>query len=227
MSILKKSLLFSAGLSLAGCMTASMPPKPYPLKVFYEPALNETHEVNMGEKMLMTGFGYRAECFTAKKEFRDSSGFGMVQQSVLRGETLCKKYEDSDFYWTDRKNTVAGGSIVSNPIQVLPSDNPGDVRVCFHGCEIFRKNEYSLDNNWVLEPSSFQQTIEYVGQSKDQIYFTYSETQSGMARPAFTRDFQLDSSEGSTLNYKGAVIEIINATNESISYKVIIPFKGK
>lgn len=177
--------------------------------------------------MLTTGFGYLAECFTANKEFRDSSGFGVVQQSLLKGETLCKKYQDSDLYWTDRKNTVAGGSMISNPIKVLPSGNLGDVNVCFQGCKIFRKSDYSLDEQWVLEPSSFQQTIEYMGKSKDQIYFTYSETQSGMARPAFTRDFQLSSSEGSTLNYKGAVIEILSATNESVSYKVIIPFKGK
>jgi len=45
--------------------------------------------------------------------------------------------------------------------------------------------------------------------------FNYSEFSGGFARQAFTREFQVDLSEGNIAAYKGGVIEIIDATKES------------
>ncbi len=221
-------LLALGGVSvLAGCVANNIPSQPYPETLVHEPELNKEHRVNMGEKMLTSGYGHYADCFTAKKAFTDSSGFGVVINTLNSGETLCKKYIDSNYYLTKRKNTNAGGQMISNPIRLVSPQADGAVTVCFNGCEVFRKNEYTLNKQWVLEESSFQQTIEYMGKSNDQLYFTYSETQGNMARPSFTRDFQVNMAEGSTLNYKGAVVDIMKASNEAVTYKVLRPFKGQ
>lgn len=45
-----------------------------------------------------------------------------------------------------------------------------------------------------------------------------------MARQAFSNDVEYDLSESHQVRYKGALLEIINATNQSITYKVIRNF---
>ena len=73
--------------------------------------------------------------------------------------------------------------------------------------------------------NSLQRTIEYAGKSGSQLKFFYSEFQQGMARDAFNREFEIDISEGNTIAYKGAVLEIIEATNSTITYKVVRHFQ--
>ena len=45
-----------------------------------------------------------------------------------------------------------------------------------------------------------------------------------MARGAFTREFRIDISEGNIGAFKGAVFEVIEATNATITYKVLRHF---
>ena len=80
---------------------------------------------------------------------------------------------------------------------------------------------------WFLHTeNSFQQTIEYAGKSGSTLKFIYSEFIYGFARDAFTREFTIDTDEGNIGAYKGAVFEVIEATNSSIKFKVIRHFKS-
>ncbi|EGG28363.1 hypothetical protein IMCC3088_318 [Aequoribacter fuscus] len=55
--------------------------------------------------------------------------------------------------------------------------------------------------------------------------FTYREfTATGYARDAFTQDVQYDLEEGTIIGFKGARIEVLDATNRSIRYRVIEHF---
>ena len=45
-----------------------------------------------------------------------------------------------------------------------------------------------------------------------------------MARPAFSNEVEYDLKEVTSINYKGARLEIVKATGESITYKVIKGF---
>ena len=88
-----------------------------------------------------------------------------------------------------------------------------------------KKNELELDKNWFLfMEDSFQQAIEYSGKSGDILTFIYSEFTEGFARQAFTRKFRVDLSEGNVGAYKGAVFEVIEATNAQIKYKILRHF---
>ena len=44
------------------------------------------------------------------------------------------------------------------------------------------------------------------------------------ARPAFNQDVQYDLSEGKTIGFKGARVEIVEATNTNIRYRVLAHF---
>lgn len=74
------------------------------------------------------------------------------------------------------------------------------------------------------ENNSFQQTLIYTGKVGDKIRFSYREFKGGIARDAFTVDVEYDLSESATVGYKGALIEIIEATNQQLTYKVIKHF---
>jgi len=56
--------------------------------------------------------------------------------------------------------------------------------------------------------------------------FNYSEFTDGFAKQGFTREFQIDLLEGNIAAYKGAIIEIIDATNVQIKHKVIRNFSS-
>jgi hypothetical protein len=70
-----------------------------------------------------------------------------------------------------------------------------------------------------------QRTIEYLGRNGRLLKFLYSEFRDNAARVAFTREFQLDLNEGSIGAFKGAVFEVIEATNSVITYKVVRNFE--
>ena len=69
-----------------------------------------------------------------------------------------------------------------------------------------------------------QKSIEYAGRSGDTLTFFYAEFRGGAARSAFTREFTIDLSDGNVGAFKGAVFEVMEATNAAITYKVIRHF---
>jgi len=50
--------------------------------------------------------------------------------------------------------------------------------------------------------------------------FIYSEFKDGIARSAFTREFTVDLSEGNMGGFKGAIFQVMEATNFEIAYKI-------
>ncbi|MAD94765.1 MAG: hypothetical protein CML33_04625 [Rhodobacteraceae bacterium] len=72
---------------------------------------------------------------------------------------------------------------------------------------------------------NLDQRFIYNGRIGDTLKFSYREfTVSGYARDAFTQDVQYDLKEGSIIGFKGARVEVIEATNREITYKVIAYF---
>ncbi len=71
-----------------------------------------------------------------------------------------------------------------------------------------------------LTSDAFQQTLIYSGKVGDKINISYREFSGNIARPAFNNDVEYDLKESKTIGYKGALIEILEATNQSIRYIV-------
>lgn len=75
-----------------------------------------------------------------------------------------------------------------------------------------------------VEKDSLQQTLIYNGKSGNTISIGYREFKDNLARAAFSNDVNYDLKDSKTIAYKGAVIEVIKADNQSITYKVIKNF---
>jgi hypothetical protein len=71
---------------------------------------------------------------------------------------------------------------------------------------------------------SFKQELIYNGKSGNTLKFMYREFSKDLARPSFSQEVNYDLSESNLIGFKGARIEVINATNTKINYKVINSF---
>jgi hypothetical protein len=76
----------------------------------------------------------------------------------------------------------------------------------------------------VLSSNSFQQTLIYSGKVGKKVNIGYREFSNSLARPAFNNDVEYDLDSSSIVGYKGARIEVIEANNEMIKYKVLKNF---
>ncbi|MGH1391412.1 MAG: hypothetical protein ACRAUZ_14840, partial [Aeromonas jandaei] len=59
----------------------------------------------------------------------------------------------------------------------------------------------------------------------NKINIGYRESSNDIARPAFNNDVEYDLNESKEIGYKGAIVEIISADNQKITYRVIKSFR--
>lgn len=78
----------------------------------------------------------------------------------------------------------------------------------------------------ILTQDSFQQTLIYSGKVGNKINIGYREFSGSSARPAFNNNVEYDLSESPIIGYKGAQLDIIEATNQHIKYRVIKNFNN-
>lgn len=93
-------------------------------------------------------------------------------------------------------------------------------------CNTQYQNYFERQKKPLLNTDSFQQTLIYSGKVGDKINISYREFSGNMARPAFNNNVEYDLSESMLIGYKGAKIEVIEANNQYIKYKVIQNFNN-
>jgi hypothetical protein len=74
------------------------------------------------------------------------------------------------------------------------------------------------------ESNNFQQSLLYNGRVGQIITIAYREFSGNRARPAFNNEVKYDLSVSKVLSYKGARIEVIDADNNQIEYRVLSNF---
>jgi hypothetical protein len=78
----------------------------------------------------------------------------------------------------------------------------------------------------MLSQDTFQQTLIYSGKVGKKINIGYREFSGNLARPAFNNNVEYDLSESSIIGYKGARLEVLEATNQYIKYRVMQNFNN-
>ena len=81
-----------------------------------------------------------------------------------------------------------------------------------------------LEDKYILSKNSFQRSLIYNGKIGDKINVAYREFSNDLARPAFNNNVEYDLKESKTIAYKGAVIEVLDANNQIIKYRVLKNF---
>lgn len=78
----------------------------------------------------------------------------------------------------------------------------------------------------VADTDRFQQTLIYNGRVGNRISLGYREFTGSMARPAFSNQVDYDLAESKILVYQGAQIEVLDATNQGVTYRVLRNFNA-
>jgi len=115
----------------------------------------------------------------------------------------------------------------ADPFSALSVDHNQDSQICVVtvlGVESCYAGQFERQEVVSESSNSFQQTLIYSGRVGDKINIGYREFSSNLARPAFNNEVEYDLGEGSTIGYKGALIEVIEANNNSIKYKLLRNF---
>jgi hypothetical protein len=89
------------------------------------------------------------------------------------------------------------------------------------GAEGFRPERRKMV---VASTGGFQQTLVYSGRVGNKLNIVYRESFDGRARPAFDNHVEYDLAESQVIGYKGAQLEVLEATNQHIKYKVLKNF---
>lgn len=223
-SLTRNALALAAPLVIAACATPDFNYTPQSTEIS-EPLLGERVTVYVGDVMLRQGKYTEHDAIYVKNKIDTG-----IAYDILPGYYL-KKGEDKT-----TETFLPSGGDESGHVKVNPFSSPfaavivnkngkricvvstANSTVCSSNTDFERKKRPVLSNN------SFQQTLIYSGKVSDKINVGYREFSSNIARPAFNNDVEYDLSQSSTVGYKGAKIEIIEATNESITYRVINSF---
>lgn len=185
-----------------------------------KPPINSVNEAYVGDKMLTQGVFTEREAYfipEAKKKFL----FTMPKGFYL------KTGEDGKGSYYQAVNNIPDGAIIPGggiqSILVTPQNDLCFIDIYFnkvcHFKDIGEKRKISVAND-----NSFQQTLIYSGKVGNKINIGYREFSSSIARPAFNNDVEYDLNESKTIGYKGALLEVIDANNQSIKYKVLKNF---
>ncbi|ARO86682.2 hypothetical protein EBAPG3_002210 [Nitrosospira lacus] len=91
-------------------------------------------------------------------------------------------------------------------------------------CNLEHQNYFEKRKRPLASNDSFQQTLIYSGKVGDKINIGYREFSGNLARPAFNNNVEYDLSDSMLIAYKGARIEVLEANNQFIKYRVIENF---
>ena len=185
-----------------------------------KPPIGSVNEAYVGDKMLTQGVFTEREAYfipEAKKKF---------MLTIPKGFYL-KTGEDAKGSYYQAINNIPDGAIIPGggiqSILVTPQNDLCFIDIYFnkvcHFKDIGEKQKISVAND-----NSFQQTLIYSGKVGNKINIGYREFSSSVARPAFNNDVEYDLNESKTIGYKGALLEVIDANNQSIKYKVLKNF---
>ena len=208
------------------------------------PSIDKEITLYLGDQMMAQRNGQYKECFIPKTSLE--IGWRGSNYEFIPNEPICKKKKDSLYFYPNyillincrgANETIGTCPYIlslGQPIDLIEKESSYEIKIGFPRSNREKKVKFNknfivsnIDKNnivyqdWFLyTENSFQQTIEYAGKSGKNLKFIYSEFKHNFARDAFTREFTIDLNEGNIGAYKGAIFEVIKATNSSITYKV-------
>ncbi|WP_417664020.1 hypothetical protein [Pseudidiomarina donghaiensis] len=217
----KLFLVVATSLTLLACTST---PK---VQVQYEdisiPELGTESVATMGEKMLMQAKGYYTNSITVE-------AFDLHFADLHQTTTFYRAADGGDAFYSDEGKFLVLNNGFGAPINQTRriTYEQGADEFCYGPMTCLSNSDvtftYNDKKDIKIKPNTFQQVIEYNGRAGDVLKFTYREFTDNMARSSYTTDFNIDLSEGNQLGYKGAVIEIVDANNSLIKYKVLKNF---
>lgn len=223
----KTLVAISVALAAAGCASPKFNYRASAIDIS-EPPLNEIVQRAVGEEMLKQGKYALVDVLNVETSVMPHWGV-TVNPGLFR---RVGNDESSNYYELGGRGGDSGSidkSWVVDPLKALMIKK-GDASICIvtvfnaTSCSNKDKQNYKEEKRHVVFEDTVQQTLIYSGRIGSRIKFGYREFSNNFARPAFSNDVEYDLLESIVIGYKGAQIEVIEATNQHIKYKVLHNF---
>lgn len=213
------------GLGLVGCTTPQIGNYIPKTANISKPPIGSINTAYVGDSLVSQGRAVEQDVLVI-----DSNYDLNMQYKVFAGKYAQVGQDKDNKYYSLRelkKNTEgARAKLLSDPPSVFMINKKGwlcvvtiyNTKSCGDAIGVSFKAEGSVNED------SFQQTLIYSGKVGNKINIGYREFSSNIARPVFNNNVEYDLSQSKEIGYKGALLEIIEATNQDIKYKVIRNF---
>lgn len=211
-------MVICAAFFLGGCAVKYTPAQKTEVEI-EEPKIGETVTAEIGDHMLRKGV------IVEERVLAVNSPVEGVFYDIMDGAyPEIGTASDSETLFS--ADGVIRGAL-SDPAQFLSvrSSNPGEACVVtVYAARVCYEADIEIMKRFSEKAASFYQTLIYSGRIGNKINVSYREFSNSMARPAFNNDVEYDLSASMQIGYKGAQIEVINADNSSITYRVLRSF---
>ena len=221
------SLIVAYLLTLGGCASPTFNYAPVVTQISF-PKIGVESSVNVGDTLVSQGSFSEHDAI----QVQENIDLGLLKPYTITKGIFLKFGEKENIEYFSISNHFEGGGTIEKAALADPPKAiqayKGENKIC--GISIFNAYVCSSDGHYtrikhpVASPNSFQQSIIYSGKVGNRIKFGYREFSGNTARPAFNNDVDYDLNESRIVGYKGARIEVIEATNESIRYKLLSNF---
>lgn len=221
-------MLIAGATLLAGCATPVANYQPRTTDIS-EPPLGSVNTRQVGEELLKQG-KYREH-----DALRVDSAVKPIWAYTVHPGYFLKIGEDQagEYYRIGNAGEESGWvekSSLADPYQsLMVKKETGDLCVVtimnVAGCGGAKAN-FERVKRPVVAADTIQRTLIYSGKIGNKVNISYREFAGSIARPAFSNNVEYDLAESNQIGYKGALIEILEATNRSIRYKVISNFNA-
>lgn len=216
---------FVTALLVSGCAvpTATYAPKATEIS---EPPLGVVVTANIGDRMVTQGLIIEQDGLEVTAPFKPAWAYTIGAGSYVKTGDA----PDQEFFIP--RPGYGGGQIersaIADPWRSIMTKSDGQL------CIVTIFNATACDKNPSIERRKFavitdrtlQQTLIYSGKIGNKVNIAYREFTADIARASFNNSVEYDLSESMTIGYKGAEIEIIEANNRLIKYKVIRNFNA-
>lgn len=205
---------------LASCTTVKRNAGDLIIRNISHPPLDSIQTVGVGDDIVRQGVMIEEDVLVVHETVK--AGFYTVP---AKSYPKIGESEKDDFYEPDGVRRAG----LADPVGALAwGKEPGSKLrvVTVFGVSRSGDGHYTRERHLSKRDNSFLQSLIYSGRIGSKINVGYREFSNNLARPAFNNDVEYDLDASSTIGYKGVRIEVIEATNSGITYRVVSNFDG-
>lgn len=210
--IILLSLLFS------GCATVKYNGATSDVKRISYPEVGQINTAYIGDPLVDKGIVFEVASLRVEQSIK-----GMLY-TIPQGDYAQLGFDENNYYYS---GVGVSAGVLADPVKALAQSTNSSSEICVvtvYGGKNCYQGQIQREMRAGQSQDSFQQTLLYSGRVGDKINISYREFSNNMARGAFTNSVEYDLSASNIIGYKGAIIEVINADNQSITYKLIKNF---
>lgn len=221
-------LALVASLSIAVLAGCTVPKHNYmpTLTDVSEPAIGATVSRQVGDEMLQQGRYREHDALQVHAPIKISWAYTVMPGYFLKTGTD----KQGDFYRIggggDESGYIQKASLADGFSSLMLKSNNNICVITMSSMEVCEGTSGDLERikKPITASDSMQRTLIYNGRVGNKVNVGYREFSGNTARPAFNNNVEYDLSESREIAYKGARLEIIEATNREIKYRVLSNF---